>query len=331
MLRYRSAADRPFRRVILESGSPTARSVLSASHPRTASQFADLQTRVRALGGLTRPNVTTAGSAVWARGEPSLQWPFQPVVAPGRESIIPATPLQQWSRPGLVPPPVLTGFCSHEGTTFFPGRGVPPGGLRGFFGSLIPGLDLDALERVYSRSAYPDERRRVVDAYSHHAYICPAFHTAHAASGIAGPRAKVYLYEFAAGNTPGGLASHCAHGPVLRPPGGVPIAPGLADVGAAMMGRWERFIFTPDQDGDGRPDEGMGDSWPVFRSPFTSRQAMEDPTTGLLLVFGGGNDEATGGRARGVPVSIRRMTPREMDVCRFWWDHMHLSQGMGDP
>ncbi|KAF4123750.1 Carboxylesterase family [Geosmithia morbida] len=335
----RQPSQRIFRRVILESGSPTARSVLSARHPRTARQYQEFRERVRALGGVNRSNITRAGDAVWAQGERSLQWPFQPVVDDDHhdssdsdadaDSMIPDTPLHLWDRPGFVPPPILTGFCSHEGITFIPPDVTAT--LREFFGALIPGLDLDALDGLYPPGMYPSERLRIVDAYSHHAYICPAFHTAHKASLLGRRRPHpVYLYEFAAPNTPNGFVSHCAHGPVLRPPGGVPLGPGLADVGREMMARWERFILSGDGDGDGDGTVGRDDVWPTFKTPFAEDgRDGGDETAGLLLVFGQGNDEARGGTSPGVPVRTRRMTGREMDVCRFWWDNMPLSQGMG--
>ncbi|EQL02081.1 phenmedipham hydrolase [Ophiocordyceps sinensis CO18] len=105
--------------------------------------------------------------------------------------------------------------------------------------------------------------------------------------------------------------------------------PGLEAVARAANARWAAFAAHPAGELD-------PNSWPVFVSPFdvaaAPRGADDDDVRhgrGKLLVFGRGNDEAAGGSDPGIPVQTRTLTPRELHQCRFWWDRMELSQGMG--
>ncbi|OAQ88772.1 phenmedipham hydrolase [Purpureocillium lilacinum] len=424
-------------RSILESGSPTARSVLSARHARPAAQLASLKRHaVAAAAGRRRQQRAVAakevvdlstlplddllGAAVTVFGEnmASVCWPFQPVVedtdisrrrpnSTKRDSgdddnddddaIIPDTPLRLWDRLLLVRPdspspsrdarrkppgPIITGFCSHEGTPFVPTRAATNDAFLSFFTTLIPGLtadDLAALQRLYPdpvgaspSSSSPSsslsklyanppgcphaaQYTRLQAAYAHYAYICPVLHTARAASLSAsrggGP---VYLYEFAAlaGDDPSSAAA-ASHGDssavVAHDPAHLRSRPGLRAVADAMNARWMAFAASPDglfdssaadtEEEGGKGDEGKeeeddevkGLAWPRFESPFdVVDRASGRRGSGRLLVFGEGNDEAAGGRARGTPVRVRTLTEREMEQCRFWWDRMALSQGMGE-
>ncbi|KND94521.1 Cholinesterase [Tolypocladium ophioglossoides CBS 100239] len=338
-----SPSPLPFRKSILESGSPTARSVLAAAHPRPTAQLASLNSHARGkpLASLPVDDLLDASLMVWADNMASVCWPFQPVVdgGPGGGGIIPDAPLKLWddaARSGRMrDQAVITGFCSHEGTSFVPQRAATNAAFLSFFKTLIPSLapaDLAALERLYpdpvthpsspyanppqSRSRYGAQFTRLHEAYAHYAYICPVLHTAHSLS-CAG--ATVYLYEYAALAPPFFAASHgdqaavVAHDMAL-----LRGKPGLADVAGAMNARWTRFTASA----DGTLDEAL---WPRFVSPFDGR----GQPNGRLLVFGDGNDEAAGGLGKGTPVKTRTLTEREMEQCRFWWDRMELSQGMG--
>ena len=323
----------PFRKAILESGSPTARSVLSVSHPRTQSQFKSFRHHLPGQKQTrSADDILHASLMVWAENMDSLAWPFQPVVdANENDSIVPDLPLKLWNQPHLPANPhaILTGFCSDEGADFMP-RNPPP--FRDFFATLIPALDLDALEAVYPdpdrdpTSPYAGSKdaqlRRLADAYGHYAYICPVLHTAHRASRAG---LRVYLYEYAGlngGGEDGGggplTSGHCAQSPLVRPDvSEIGEHPGLVEASREMHGRWAAFAAAPEGD--------LGALWPAFETPFGAGGGK-----GELLIFAEGNDEACGGKERGVPVRTRRLTEREMAVCRFWWDRMELSQGMGE-
>lgn len=314
-------------KAILESGSPTARSVLSISHPRTKSQFTSFR---RHLPGQketrTVDDILHSSLKIWAENMDSLAWPFQPVVDGG--PVIPDLPLKLWKQPRPLPlPPILTGFCSDEGADFMPTRPPP---FRDFFAALIPALDLDALEAVYPDpgpgAGHTQKLRRLYEAYGHYAYICPVLHTAHMASRAG---ARVYLYEYAGfnadnddeeeGEGEGKTSGHCAQSPMVRPEEEeLRGHPGLEAISAEMHKRWTAFVAAPG-------GELGRDVWPVFETPFVGGGGGG----GELLVFGEGNDEMCGGREEGVAVGRRRVTEREMEVCRFWWDRVELSQGMG--
>ncbi|KAJ6439508.1 phenmedipham hydrolase [Purpureocillium lavendulum] len=155
----------------------------------------------------------------------------------------------------------------------------------------------------------------------------------------------VYLYEFAAlAASPNGGGPAASHGDssavVAHDMAHMRGRPGLRAVADAMNARWMAFAASPDgrldddddDDGGGGGGGGSGSdtSWPRFESPFDVVDAATGRRgEGRLLVFGEGNDEAAGGAARGTPVRTRTLTAREMDQCRFWWDKMPLSQGMG--
>lgn len=229
---------------------------------------------------------------------------------------------------------MLAGFCSHEGTSFVSQRAKTNAEFRSFFATLIPGLspaDLDALEALYPdpttdpASPYHNfptavgpsrqgaQFHRLHAAYAHYAYICPVLHTAHK---LAAAGARVYVYEYAALGAPFRAASHGDQASVVaHDPKALAFRPGLAAVAKEMNARWTAFAAAADGD--------VGDAWPAFASPF-------EGGAGEVLVFGEGNDEAAGGKETGTPVRKRVVTEREMAQCRFWWERMELSQGMGE-
>lgn len=327
----------PIRKCILESGSPTARTILHAAHPRTAANVAALKTNLtpqmaaKPLNSLKVDGILDAAVLVWAQHMNALTWPFQPVID-GEGGVVPDLPLKLWegktfgTAEGEMAA-VMTGFCSHEGADFIPKR---PASFTKFFSTLIPNLtasDMDSLEALYPESKYASQAQRMGEAYGHFAYICPVLHTAHAASQK--PGGRVYLYEFAALTSEATRsAAHASHGETLTraTPGKWP---GMGSVGAAMHARWTSFIASPegvisnDQGEEASVDNTV---WPVFETPFGEGATGK----GELLVFGDGNDEIIGGKNKGTPVKTRVLTEREKEVCRFWWDRMELSQGNGE-
>uniref|UniRef100_A0A8H7NE40 Carboxylic ester hydrolase n=1 Tax=Bionectria ochroleuca TaxID=29856 RepID=A0A8H7NE40_BIOOC len=332
----------PFHKAILESGSPTARSVLSASHPRTVANLDSVRSSM--LPVVTPPRTVKvnflldAGLDVFSKHTDSLIWPFQPVVE-GPGGIIPDLPLNLWqqkassdqsttSGSGTSPLPaaVITGFCTSEGIDFIP---KSCSDFRSFFTKLIPSLtptDLEALEALYpprgdqAAGRRADLARRLGVAYGDYAYICPVIHTAHMASRLGG---TVYLYEFAAlVSEAHRAASHASHSDfVTRSTLGAG-CPGLEAVSAEMHSRWAEFAASP-------TGVFAEDRWPPFVTPFGGDDDG-DEAKGKLLVFGQGNNEVSGGGNAGVPVQTRTLTKREKEVCKFWWDRMELSQGDGN-
>lgn len=323
----RAASPRPlFHKAILESGSPTARSVLSASHPRNRAQHASLARAAslsspgssKTLETLDVANLLEAAMMVWAENHEAVTWPFQPVVEDGPHHsasppVIPDTPLRLWERfaehmlswetreeaPQSIA--VITGFCSHEGVMFVPGRASTNAEFRAFFSTLIPAMsaaDLDALERLYPdpvtdpTSPYKNhpvhaqgkgaQFTRLHEAYAHYAYICPVLYTAHMLSSIADkiaaappstyingakkekPTVKVYVYEYAAlaGQFP--AAGHGDQAAIVaHDMAQLHGRPGLAAVAREMHSRWTAFAASAD-------GSLSKETWPEFRTPFSS-------------------------------------------------------------
>lgn len=148
------------------------------------------------------------------------------------------------------------------------------------------------------------------------------------------PHANIYVYEFAALSEPFRASSHGDQARVVAHEASLSQAgPGLIEVADEMSLRWGKFAASP----DGKLAE---DLWPRFVTPFEHSPSNSDfklktgadaVGTGKILVFGDGNDEANGGRDYGTPVKTRTLTDYEIKQCQFWWERMHLSQGMGQP
>jgi hypothetical protein len=301
------------------------------------------------------------------QNEAAVTWPFQPVID-GPGGLVPDLPLNTWGdmlrsegggggqrARGLS---VITGFCSHEGSSFVPQGADTNAEFRSFFAKLIPSLsaaDLDELEKLYpdpvtdpmspyalvdvEMASGPKGRqfRRLYEAYGHFAYICPVLHTAHVLSRAG---ARVYVYEYAARSAAYGTASHgdqaiaVTHDLSSLSASAPSSKQGLVATAKAMNQRWTEFVASP----DGRLS---AEQWPAFETPLGSSSEGDGDgdgdgdgeaiaeAVGELLVFGDGNDEAAGGSARGEPVKTRRLTEREKRQCLFWWERMELSQGMG--
>ncbi|ROT39353.1 carboxylesterase [Sodiomyces alkalinus F11] len=352
-----------FHKAILESGSATARSVLSPDHSRHELQF---QSFLRDAGfppstpddailshlrSLPLSTLLDAGSSVWGRFASSVCWPFQPSID-GIGGVIPDLPLRLWSSGLGLRPPLITGFNSHEGTTFVPIKVSSPAAFRAFFQTLLPALtpsDLDELDRLYPQPDVAAAARgepytpavpaycgaqwaRLATAYAHHAYIAPVLHTAHHVAAAGQP---VYVYEYAARAEPFAAANHGDEGPVVaRDMEALGGFPGLVRVSEGMHGFFSRFVASRCGDpnrlllGTDDRQEGDGDvpAWPRFVSPFDDNSG---PDAGKILVFGEGNDERAGGESEGVVARVRTLTRSEIAQCRFWWERMPLSQGSG--
>lgn len=203
---------------------------------------------------------------------------------------------------------------------------------------------------------------RLDAAYSHYAYICPVLQTAHFLStndatpdnpsfskSTHGTRATegkppVYVYHYAA-LSKWGTANHgdeaaiVAHDMSVIASGLTPVAelthdtadihpspvsqkPGLRAISDAMHTAWVNFIVS--KDGNPNPLAKTGQEWPAFESPFGGKGK------GRLVKFGEGNDERLeAGGSEGVPVKVEKLGERELEVCRFWWERVEVSQGVG--
>jgi carboxylesterase type B len=345
-----------FHKAILESGASTARSVLAPTHERQESQFRDFlsscsislqltpEETVEQLQAMPLKSILDAAAAVWVPNQNSLRWPFQPVID-GQGGIIPDIPVHRTtsSPPSGALIPVITGFNSHEGAIFLAEtKASTPEDFNAFFKTLIPGLSAADLERL--AALYPDPADAPSDAYlprppgtspqfcrlgaayADQAYVAPVLLTAHRNAQAGTP---VYVYEFAARGEPFAAANHGSEGDVVaRDVKSLGAHDGLVDVSEMMHGLFSRFVASPVGEDSlvFSSHEATGTHWPRFISPFAEGAL---PEAGEVLVFGQGNDERAGGRSRGTPTSVRRLSSLEIERCRFWWEKMPLSQGMG--
>ncbi|KAH7153117.1 Alpha/Beta hydrolase protein [Dactylonectria macrodidyma] len=330
-----SPSPPPFHKAILESGSPTARLVLSPAHPQTAAQFAFLLQDTRCssfadLNALPLRTLLDGAAQVWNQGDLAVQWPFQPVVD-GDGGVIPDLPVRLWEQRladgRAAKMCVMTGFCSHEGISFVPISANTNADFREFFTTLLPSLstaDLAAMEALYPdpatdpSSPYVHENRkqgrqfrRLAAAYGDFAYIAPVLHTAHVLSAAG---ARVYVYEYAEPSGPHQTAEHGAQSLAMERHASLSNArPGLAETAAMLHGFVTTFVSSPDGD--------LGDLWPAFVGSGSPGAVGE----GKILVFGAPDR----GGSRLVPVQPRVLEAAEMQRMRFWWDRMELAQGMG--
>ncbi|KAK3683500.1 Alpha/Beta hydrolase protein [Podospora appendiculata] len=283
---------------------------------------------------------------------------------PSALPVIPDLPIHSWRQGKYLHIPVLTGYSPNEGSMFIPSGANTNSEFRAFFKALIPSFtdaDLDDLEKLYPD---PDTNRkspykavpagkgrqwaRLDAAYSQYAYICPVLQTAHFLSTNGDPN-PVHVYRYAATST-WGTANHgdqaniVAHDMTLL--GGKNMT-GLVAVANAMHGAWARFVASKVGDPNAN---NTGVEWPVFESPFVKEEAEgkgkrwwwdstkdeeeEGPPgdSGRIMVFGEGNDERLGvggSLRRGTPAQVKKLSPAELRACRFWWERIELSEGLG--
>ncbi|KAK4190156.1 putative cholinesterase [Podospora australis] len=315
------------------------------------------------LRSLPLEKIVAASKVVWDKYVSSVTWPFQPVIDgpnPFANSshlnpslpIIPDLPITSWLNGTHLKIPIITGYNSNEGTVFIPPLASTNEDFRSFFQGLIPTLtpsDLDALEKLYpdpvtspANNPYlsvPEEKgpqwARLDAAYSHYAYICPVLQTAHylSLSGVS----DVYVYKYAATSL-WGTANHGDEAPVVAHDMeflgyGKNQKAGLRAVSDAMHGMFSKFIASP----AGNPSIKGEEDWPRFVSPLGSQGFWKDVVRGKkgkIMVFGEGNNERDRNikkeeRQKGTAAKVEVMSALEKEACRFWWERVWLSQGLG--
>lgn len=363
-----ASAPAPFHKAILESGGPLARSVLTPTHQRHVTQLRDFLTALdmqnlpqadilQALRNIPVDDIHSAALNIWVKYSRSVCWPFQPTID---GVTIPDMPISSLRRGQVLKIPILTGFNTHEGANFVPAATDTDIEFRSFFKMLIPGAsdaeDLDPL----ALQAYPDptatpaaaqlyhpiprghgrQWARIEAAYAHYAYVCPVLQFADMLSATTTD--SVYVYHFAPLSPPLATANHAdnapfaAHDASLLGPLRVRKAdkqqpsapyPGLMAISDALHSAYVRFIAS--RDGDPNAGAAAGSFWPPFDSPSAAKGAA---TAGQVLVFGWGNDERlgpAGSGSRGIAAIVQSLSRRELELCRFCWDRVELSQGLG--
>lgn len=323
-----------FHKAIMESGGPTARACYTATNKIHEQQFREFLTMldcqkvpedeiIQTLRGFTTAQIKYASEAVYSKYNPSVRWPWQPVID-GEGGMIPIRPIDSWRAGKFHKIPILTGFNTNEGAMFTPKNLATSKDFRKFFRTLLPGLsnnDLGKLQKVYPdpltdpSSKYLDTRivdglgpefKRAEQAYAHFAYVAPVKHTAHFVR-TDGDR-PVFLYHFDVNSSVVGGADHGSGGgyptyneDIVRK------SDTIGEIAGLMHAYWTSFITT------GNPNEVKGKfedrpQWPAY--------TLEG---GKLIMFGDGNDEIAGGDNAGTAVKIVEDT-WAVEECKYWWD-----------
>ena len=282
---------------------------------------------MQALRYLTSNQIKEASESLFNYYDPSVRWPFQPVIE-GPGGFIKEAPIDAWRGGKWHKVPILTGFNTNEGARFVPAGAATGKEFTKFFRTLLPSLsdkDLAKLNEVYpdplihSSSKYKETRKglgsqfkRMEQAYGHFAYICPVRHTSHfAASDV-----PVYMYHFAVSSSVKGGADHGTHNPFPTYSQEVrDISDTIDEVTGLMHAYWTSFITTGD------PNKIKGrfpkrPAWPMY-------VPEKGEGRGKVVVFGEGNDEIAGGENEGVAIKVVDDTyPAE--ECEYWWDRTGL-------
>ncbi|KAI1766623.1 alpha/beta-hydrolase [Hypoxylon sp. FL1150] len=359
-----TSAPVPFQKAIIESGGSLARATFVPTHPLHEQQLQEFLSAAglgdtfddkvfEELRSLDLDTIVSASHKVWSKWNPSIKWPFQPVVD-GPGGIIPDLPINSWNKGNVLRIPILTGFNTNEGTIFVPAKASNSTAMVKLMSGIVPALnetDLNTLDTLYPDpsssvgqelyvykppNGFGTQFWRLDDAYAHYAYICPVLQQAHLAS-TAQDAAPVYTYHYAARSGAHGGADHGDQTPVVTHDMSVINSyPGIVAMAADMNGYWSRFAAT------GNPNRAAGSTsndtaieWPKFVSPFindTTSSSNSNRNDTTVALFGEGNDERMGMRGRqnpGVPVQRSNITERVQDECRFWWDNILLSEGFG--
>ncbi|KAF3766124.1 alpha/beta-hydrolase, partial [Cryphonectria parasitica EP155] len=301
-----------------------------------------------------------ASGAVFSRYQDPVRWPFQPVVETNNNNntttttktggaIITDLPISAFRRGAFLRIPILTGFNTNEGAVFCNPRVSTAQDFFGKFTAMIPGLegaDLASLSALYPDPvAHPDspyarvprgfgrQWSRYEAAYAHYAYICPVLQTGHFYSGktsasSSSPPPPVWVYHFAPLSRPefGGTANHGDEAPVVaHDMAAIGSCPGLVRTADVMHGAWVRFIATGDPNSPAAPAGQLH-----HRSG--SRERSGASSTGKVMIFGADNDERmgdSGERRPGTPARVASLTEHEVEACRYWWERVELSEGIG--
>lgn len=161
----------------------------------------------------------------------------------------------------------------------------------------------------------------------------------------------MWVYHFAALSRPelGGKANHGDEAVVVaHDMGAIGRYPGLVQTSVAMHGAWVRFVVTGNPNAPssssskGRLGKQEGEVyWPRFSSPFIGdtdaapgqlRRKAGGAALGQVMMFGEGNNERCregGDKNPGTAAKVVSLNEHEEEQCRYWWERIELSQGLG--
>ncbi|KAF8704552.1 type-B carboxylesterase lipase family, partial [Rhizoctonia solani] len=206
----------PFKRVIMDSGGPTARAFPDWTYPLYQTQTdeflnltgcyrgADETATFSCLRGISMETIRNASVSVFNKYDPAITWPFQPVVD---YQFIARPAHESWESGQVNNVSIFTGFNSDEGSRFVPKNLNTTEQFKDFFRNLAPKISDSQLDTVanlytgpdvpgspYANSSFSPQFSRIAAAYGDFAYIAQVQANAVYASKLNMP---VWKYHFA--------------------------------------------------------------------------------------------------------------------------------------
>lgn len=280
----------PFKRVIMDSGGPTSRAFPNWTYPLYQTQteeFLNLTGCFRGenetatfdcLRAVPQDTIKSASVAVFAKYNPAVTWPFQPVVD---YKFIARPAHESWEAGEVNRVAIFTGFNSDEGSSFVPKNLNTTTEFQQFFKNLAPLLSDSQLQTVaelypapevtgspYANSLLSPQFSRVSAAYGDFAYIAQVQATAIYASKLKLP---VWKYHFAH-LTPGADAYlgvyHSSELAFVNAAIATRVPGEVADQAKLMNAYWSSFIVSGD------PNKYVNVTAPRWAKYTTKNQAQ---------------------------------------------------------
>ncbi|KIW98485.1 uncharacterized protein Z519_00146 [Cladophialophora bantiana CBS 173.52] len=339
ILHYSDENPGPFHRAIIESGSATTRDCRPYNSKIIEQYFTDFLAHAGCPQDLTARDtfaylrklplsaITSAQDAVFDKYKPTMQWAFRPVID---GDIIRQPPLESWHRGQYYKIPIMTGFCTNEGSLYVDRKLSHPEQFTRLMQTLLPGLpgeDIARLNDLYpdpltGDPTYQDERTgkdigaeymRAEAAYGQYALIAPVRQTAHLASSMA-DAPPVYLYHWDVFTTLYGGAAHADNlGYETFDRATTSLSRGQEEVAGMLHAYMTSFIC---HGGDPNKLRGRYKHRPTWE-PYT-------PDRPLTMILGKGNRELIGGDV-GTPAELTLETCYD-EQCKFWWERTQITQ-----
>lgn len=336
ILQYSAEHPGPFHRAIIQSGSATTRDCRPYNAESIEQYFSDFLAHTACSPDLTAAEtfaylrtlplskIIEAQDAVFEKYKPTMRWAFRPVVD---GDLIPRPPLDSWRGGNHYKIPIMTGFCTNEGSLYVDRTLSRPEQFTQFMRTLLPGLpdeDIVLLNELYpdpslGHAKYRDERAGTADigpqfmrteaAYGEYALIAPVRQTAHLASSSQ----PVYLYHWDVFTK---VATGAAHADNLRYETYDRDTTGVSEGQKEVAGVFHAYITSFICHGDPNRVRGRYASRPAWQ-PYT-------PERPLTMVLGKGNRELIGGEV-GTAAELVRETCYD-EQCRFWWQRTGVTQ-----
>ena len=312
ILHYSDENPGPFHRAIIQSGSATSRDCRPYNTRVIEKYFGDFLALIGCPEDLTAAEtfvllrkmplsaITDAQGTVFNKYKASMQWAFRPVID---GDIIKRPLLESWHSREYYKIPIMTGFCTNEGSLYVDRKLSKPEQFTQFMRILLPNFpdeDIAYLNNLYPDPStgdptYQDQRvgdrigpqfKRTEAAYGQYALLAPARQTAHLVSSL--PSAPpVYLYHWDIITT---LDGGAVHADILGYETFDRATTSKSPAQREIAGMFHAYITSFICHG-GDPNKSGG------RYSYRPRWKPYTLDGGLSMVFGRGNRDLIGGRS----------------------------------